>query len=222
MKPTALLLLSGGMDSSINLAIARDKLDIKLAITFDYGQKALKNEIKSSQDLAQHYGIEHRIVELPFFNFLGSSSLINKNLSLPSHTETTLDDKDLSKKSAESVWVPNRNGIFINVAAGIAEEEKIQTLIVGFNKEEASTFPDNSAEFLNAANLALKFSTQNKVELICFTLGMDKTQMAKAVKNLNFPWHLIWSCYQSGNTPCGVCESCQRQNRAKKNAEIDL
>lgn len=219
MKSKALVLLSGGMDSSINLELAHAIYDVRLAVTFDYGQRSKKQEIKASAALAKHYHLEHLIISLPFFSSFQSSSLLNSDKSIPVKSEISMDDHRISSLSAERVWVPNRNGIFVNIAAGIAEEKNIKHIIVGFNSEEAATFPDNSLDFLNAANQALKFSTKNHVEVTCLTVNMNKSEMANAVKKTNFPWSLIWSCYFDGDKPCGECESCQRQARALKSLE---
>jgi len=122
----------------------------------------------------------------------------------------------VTEKSAKSVWVPNRNGILINAAAAYAEKLGAHRVVVGFNVEEASTFPDNSEEFLKRATRSLEYSTSNQVEVYCYTTSLNKRQIVRELRALprKFPFELLWSCYEGGETPCGRCESCQRQARA--------
>jgi len=120
--------------------------------------------------------------------------------------------------TAARVWVPNRNGVLINLASAYAERNQCKKVWVGFNREEAVTFPDNSQAFLEQATKALSYSTQNQVQVCCHTTQMDKIEMVQNLKKLDtrFPFELIWSCYQSGTEMCGQCESCQRYKRAMK------
>ena len=125
-----------------------------------------------------------------------------------------MDDLVTSKETAKSVWVPNRNGIFLNVAAGYAESLGADWIVPGFNKEEAATFPDNSAGSLEATTQALSYSTANKVQIKCFTTDKNKTEIVQMGQALKVDWTLMWPCYFSGEKWCGQCESCQRSKRA--------
>jgi 7-cyano-7-deazaguanine synthase len=102
----------------------------------------------------------------------------------------------------------------LTVAAGYAESLEASSVIVGFNREEAATFPDNSISYLVAIEKALFYSTKNHVKVICPTRTLDKKQIVRLAKERNFPFELLWSCYQNGNKMCGKCESCQRLKRA--------
>src|SRR6185436_13791015 len=103
--------------------------------------------------------------------------------------------------------VPNRNGVFLNVAAAFAESLKAEQVIAGFNAEEAASFPDNSPEFMNSVNSALEFSTKNGVKTFSYTAGMNKKEVLKAALNAQAPLRLLWSCYQGGKKFCWECES---------------
>jgi 7-cyano-7-deazaguanine synthase len=94
-------------------------------------------------------------------------------------------------------------------------------IVTGFNSEEAAAFPDNSAEFVCAANTALNYSTLNKVKLVSYTQAFDKTKIIKLGLELNLPFQYIWSCYKGENKMCGRCESCLRLGRAAKAAGLD-
>jgi 7-cyano-7-deazaguanine synthase len=216
----SLILLSGGLDSAANLAFTAHFDEPVLALTIDYGQRAAKPEIEAAKKLASHFGVEHLVLDLKWLGALGGSSLTSKTIDVPQLAKSKLDDLAASKESAKLVWVPNRNGLFINVAAAIAESRKLQQVVVGFNKEEAATFPDNSSQFLGVATLSLKYSTSNGVKVACYTDMLVKTEIVQALRNLDrpFPFEMVWSCYHSGEETggkmCGKCESCQRFIRA--------
>ena len=216
----SLILLSGGLDSAANLAFTAHFDEPVLALTIDYGQRAAKPEIEAAKKLASHFGVEHLVLDLKWLGALGGSSLTSKTIDVPQLAKSKLDDLAASKESAKLVWVPNRNGLFINVAAAIAESRKLQQVVVGFNKEEAATFPDNSSQFLGVATLSLKYSTSNGVKVACYTDMLVKTEIVQALRNLDrpFPFEMVWSCYHSGEETggkmCGKCDSCQRFIRA--------
>ncbi len=210
------VLLSGGLDSSANLAIA-DHFDRPvLALTVDYGQRAAVPEIRASRLLAEYYGVPHQVLDLKWLGGLGGSALTESSIGVPEPDSARLDDLKAASETAKAVWVPNRNGVLINAAAAVAESTGAQQVVVGFNKEEAATFPDNSSQFLGTANLALKYSTAGKVKLACYTDMMVKSEIVEALRNLPkpFPFELVWSCYHGGEKMCGKCESCKRFFRA--------
>jgi 7-cyano-7-deazaguanine synthase len=212
----SLILLSGGLDSAANLAFAHYFDTPVLALTIDYGQRAAMPEIKAAKNLSDYYGIPHRVLDLKWLGALGGSALTSNLIDVPTMATDKLDDLKTAEKTAKTVWVPNRNGLFINAAAAIAESMKASQVVVGFNKEEAATFPDNSSQFLGVSTLALKYSTSNGVKVACYTDMMVKTEIVQAVRNLpkKFPQDMVWSCYHGGEKMCGECESCRRFNRA--------
>ena len=210
----SVVLLSSGLDSTVNLFEAKNAGTLMLALTFDYSQRAVEKEISSAKKIADFVGVPHKVVKLPFFFEFGKSSLVDKSQSVPTGNAVSIDDLKQSQKTAESVWVPNRNGIFMNIAAGFAESLGADTIIPGFNAEEAATFPDNTDDFLKSLNHSLSFSTFNRVKTHCFTTQLSKTQIVKRGLELNVPFQLIWPCYFSEEKWCGKCESCQRSRRA--------
>lgn len=216
------MLLSGGLDSAVNLAWAVGAFNVLRTLTFDYGQRAARQEIAHAENLAKHYRVNHETIALPFLAQWTNTALVNPSISLPVLSEETLDKTTLTLDSAKAVWVPNRNGIFINIASAIAERLQANVVIVGFNREEGATFPDNSADFVNAANRSLFYSTLNHVEIRCTTLDLDKSQIVGLGIQLNLPFSLIWSCYEGDSTMCGACESCLRLKRAAKHHSSKL
>jgi 7-cyano-7-deazaguanine synthase len=204
MKGVAIL--SGGLDSTVSLAVATRKMDVVLALTFDYGQRAANRERAASAAIAKHYQIPHRVIAIPWLAGLTSTALVNRRAALPRH--------EMSERSAKAVWVPNRNGVFIEIAAAHAESLGADRLITGFNKEEAVTFPDNSPAYVGAVNLALSYSTANGVKVVSYTATLEKKGIVNLGRRLDAPLKRIWPCYEGGKRWCGECESCLRSLRA--------
>ena len=218
----SVVLLSAGLDSTVNLYQAARSGQVLMALTFDYSQKAAKKEIECAKKIAKKLKIAHQTVKLPFFSEFGQSSLINKSKKVPSGKNVKIDSLSISRKSARSVWVPNRNGIFLNIAAGFAEALGADLVIPGFNVEEAVTFPDNSEAFLKALDGSISFSTSNGVKTFCFTTALNKSEIVELGHRLQVDWSQIWPCYQAGKKWCGRCESCLRSQRAFSTAHISV
>ena len=216
MKKRSVILLSGGLDSAANLALGVSRDEIALALTADYGQRASKREQEAARRLAQFFGVPHQTLDLKWLGALGGSSLTDSTLEMPVLPPELLDHQSSAEATAKRVWVPNRNGVLINVAAAYAERLNASRVLVGFNREEAATFPDNSEAYLQAATRAMGFSTANQSEVYCYTTAMDKREIVATLRREvpKFPYELLWSCYQGGDQPCGVCESCERLKRA--------
>lgn len=184
----SIILLSGGLDSLVSLAIAKQTSKINFAIFFDYGQKAFAQEYKAAQNITKYYDIPLKLITLDWMKKLQYS----KNTS----------------------WVPNRNALFINIAACFAEAENFDFVILGANKQEAENFSDNTKDFLIAINNTLKYSTQNNVQFIAPLIDMNKDEIIKKAIELNVPLNLIYSCYNNKEKHCGVCDSCKLLKQA--------
>lgn len=183
------------------------------ALTFNYGQKAAVREVAAAAKLTQYFQVPLKVVELPWFSEFTKTSLIG-TMSIPVGAEVEIDSHERSLQTAEKVWVPNRNGIFLNIAAGFAEGMGAAQVIPGFNKEEAETFPDNSAAYLRSVEASWVFSTQGKVRTHCYSSDLTKTEIVAQARELGLPFHMLWPCYLDQKTWCGECESCHRFKRA--------
>ena len=216
IKKKCVVLLSGGLDSSANLAFCREQDEPILALTADYGQRAAKQEIAAAKKLCDHFDIRHEVLNIQWLGALGGSSLTESSRAVPQISRDKLDELATIQDTARSVWVPNRNGVLINAGAAYAERLEANWVVVGFNREEAVTFPDNSAAFLESATQALQYSTQERVGVFCYTTDLNKVEIVQRLNLLGppFPFEKLWSCYHGGERPCGVCESCQRLSRA--------
>ena len=194
---TAIVLLSGGLDSLVSLDIASKKFDIKLLLTFNYGQKAFKEEFDASLNIAKFYNIPHKTIELPFLKEITNNALTdNKN--------NNLDD-------FSSVWIPNRNGLFLNIAASYCDKFGYDYIVFGANKKEAEQFSDNSEEFIEKCNVFFQYSTLKQPKVFAPCLYFDKIEIINYAIENNVPLEFIKSCYDSkSNTNkkhCGKCMS---------------
>ena len=217
----SIVLLSGGLDSAVSLAMALKETAVVFCLTFDYGQRSAQKEKASAAALAAHYNVEHRVLKLEFLKDITKTALVMCDKNIPEPDTAELDDDLISKTNAASVWVPNRNGLFVNIAAVFAEATGCNLIVTGFNREEAATFPDNSADFVCAANNALSYSTLNKVKLVSYTQVLDKIEIIKLGLALGLPFQYIWSCYRGGESMCRRCESCRRLDRAVQAAGLN-
>lgn len=210
----AVILLSSGLDSVVSLGMAKQQgYTIELAITVDYGQKAAKKELERAKDICSHYQIEHKALDIRTI-MQGITSGLAQDGTIPVIDDTQLDNLVVANETAKQVWVPNRNGLLINIAAMYAENLACSWVITGFNKEEAATFPDNTQEYVDAVNNALSYSTSNHVQVISLTQAFHKKQIVSKAIELQVPLTLIWSCYHGDKVMCGECESCKRFKRA--------
>jgi len=206
-----IVLLSGGLDSLVSLGISKDKYNIELAITFDYGQKSAFKEIRASEKICKYYSINHKIINLEWLKDVTHTALVSEK-NLP---------ETIDAMSAKNVWVPNRNGLFLNIAGAFADGEDYKYVIIGANKEEAETFSDNTKEFIDSINNEFEYSTAVHPKVIAPLINCNKNDIVKIALEQEIPLNLVQSCYDLSEKHCGKCESCTRLKNALKanNAE---
>ncbi|OEC88637.1 MULTISPECIES: 7-cyano-7-deazaguanine synthase QueC [Methanobacterium] len=217
-KPKAISVLSGGLDSTVATAYYSDKYEIH-AITFNYGQRSAEMEIKSAGAVCEKLGIEHNVLDLPWLKKLGKSALTS-DTEVPELKMDELDSKEICDETARKVWVPGRNVVFTAIATSFAEALNAEKIIVGWDLEEAVTFPDNSKEFLDAFNNVLEIGTLEGVKIEAPVINMSKTEIVKLGMEIDAPMDLSYSCYMGEEKPCGTCESCMRRIRAFKDVKM--
>ncbi|MBL8722701.1 MAG: 7-cyano-7-deazaguanine synthase QueC [Planctomycetes bacterium] len=210
------VLLSGGLDSGVAAALfaAHSGQQLVAAVFCDYGQRAAQPEHAAATRLAQRFGVPLTVLALPWLGTLAraaGSALLAGGGELPRGTAARPGDA----ASAARVWVPARNALFVAAAAAVAESCGADAVVAGFNREEAATFPDNSAEFVAAATALLRLGTRSGVRVVSPTLAFDKPQIQAAALRLGFTAADFWSCYEGGAQPCGTCESCLRSRFAR-------
>ncbi|HEY8279809.1 MAG TPA: 7-cyano-7-deazaguanine synthase [Bdellovibrionota bacterium] len=210
----AVILLSGGLDSALNLALAAKQKRANLALTIRYGQRAEGAEASAAEALAAYYRVPWKQVDLRWLGEVNPTALTKAGLELPRLSTAELDSSVHNNASMRAVWVANRNGVFLNVAAAFAEALGDDEVLAGYNAEEAATFPDNSAAFLDSATKAFSYSTLNKVRASSYTTAWDKTRILQEALAIELPLDKVWSCYEPGPARCWTCESCKRSERA--------
>ncbi len=208
----SIVLLSSGLDSTVAFKDAYDKCDEVLCVTFDYGQRARKKEIEFAEAICKKFEVKHTIIDLPWYRTF-HGALTGKE-ELPEISDEDLDNKEVTQKTAEAVWVPARNVVFLAIAAALAENYRYDLIVTGFDAEEAATFPDNTPEFVESFNGMLKSGTLTHPEIYAPLISMSKTGIVKRGLEIGAPLEWSWSCYKGGEKPCGVCESCLRRKRA--------
>jgi len=222
LKEKAILLLSGGLDSTVSLAEALQRYDVILALTFNYGQRAFGKEIKASRMVSEHYNVPHEIIALPWL-----AAMLPKAMQ-PARADKRADpwtpdsvNTDGQFFDAQPVWVPNRNGVFLNIAASYAETLGAQVILFGANAEEGERFPDNTPEFQTRLNAALELSTLSRPRVESPVGALDKPGIVERAVTLSAPLHLVWSCYTDHSHQCGECPSCYRLKQALENVNMD-
>lgn len=196
---SAIILLSGGLDSLVALDIASKKYDKILALFFDYSQKAYKEELCAVQKIAKKYSINFEEIKLPYLAKITTNSLVLEE-------KNNFDD-------LKSVWIGNRNGLFLNIAASYCDSIGFDYIVFGANKDEGRSFDDNKEDFVDIINKCFKYSTQKHPYVIAPCSNMTKLDLVNYMIDNNIDFNLIKSCYQNIKTTnkkhCGKCMSCK-------------
>ncbi len=208
----AISVLSGGLDCVVATCVYAKDYDVH-AITFNYGQKSFEQELKASKEICEKMGFEHTVIDLPWLCEISNSSL-NTDDEVPKLSDDELDNEEVCQESASSVWVPARNMVFTSIATSFAESSGAEIIIVGWDKEEAHTFPDNSEDFLNTFNELISVGSPDEIEIKAPVIDLDKDEIVKLGHEISAPIELSYSCYSGGDKHCGICESCVRRKRA--------
>lgn len=206
----ALVLSSGGVDSSTCLALAADKLgkDNVISLSMYYGQKH-DRELKAAKQLAAHYGVEHIVMDLtPIFQFSDSSLLKNSDKNIPSGSYSLQQIENDGKPV--STYVPFRNGLFLSCAASIALSKECEIIYYGTHSDDVAgdAYPDCSTAFNDAINKAIYEGSGRQLRVEAPFLNLNKADVVKKGLELEVPFELTWSCYEGGEKPCGACATC--------------
>ena len=204
----SVILMSGGLDSLVALGYSRNITDynVELALTFDYVQKSASAEIKASRKICEFYNVEHKVIKLDWLKEITKTSLVN-NIEIP-------DSQFETKKSAEMVWVPNRNAVFLNIAASFCDSFGYNYILYGANKDESKTFPDNTEEFRSQISKTFESSTLVKPKVVAPLINYTKSDIVRIAVEGSMPLDLVMSCYNSIDKHCGKCESCYHLKKA--------
>ena len=206
MSKKSIILLSGGLDSLVALGLCKEQYGISLALTFDYGQKSVAQEIESSKKICKYYNVEHKIITLDWLRDITKTSLVSQE-ELPTEKLGTAE-------SAKQVWVPNRNGLFLNIAAAYADSYGYSYIIFGANKDEGETFPDNTEKFRADISKVFESSTMQKPQVIAPLINYTKDDIVRVAIEQCIPLEYVRSCYGADTKHCGKCESCNHLKKA--------
>ncbi len=217
--PKGISVLSGGLDCTVASSIYAEDYDLT-AITFNYGQQSLEEELRHASLICKALNMKHIVIDLPWLNSISNSTLTSDE-EIPEINDSDLDNYDVAIETAKSVWVPARNTVFCSIALAYAESVGAEIIIVGWDYEEAVTFPDNSKEYLKAFNETIKYGSFDDIEIKAPLIDMTKKEIVENGFEVNAPMDLSYSCYAGKREHCGVCESCKRRKRAFKMANID-
>jgi len=217
----AVVLLSGGMDSCVSAAIARERHGGGIALVHaGYGQLTQDRELRAFTDIADFYGVQQRlIVQLDHFRAIGGSALTDKNISVP---ENQLDTSPLHGSSIPITYVPFRNAHFLSVAVSWAEAIGAGAIYIGAVEEDSSGYPDCRAEYYRAFQNVIREGTrpETQIEIVTPVITLKKSEIIRRGVELGAPLHLTWSCYQSEDAACGACDSCLLRLRAFAEAGV--
>lgn len=211
----ALVLLSGGVDSSTCLALAKKKYgDEVMALSMSYGQKH-KKELESAQAIADYYKVKLIHMDLAqIFAYSDCSLLQGSTQEVPKESYA----EQVAKRQGEAVstYVPFRNGLFLSAAASIALEFGCEEIYYGPHSDDAAgnAYPDCSVEFNEAMNSAIYLGSGKKVKLVAPFVDKTKKDIVAAGLSLGVPYELTWSCYDGGAVPCGCCATCIDRQKA--------
>lgn len=209
---TAIVLVSGGLDSSVCAGIAAEKYKNLAFLFVNYGQKTLDKELKCFHKLADHYNVDQNkklIADITFLKNIGGSSLTDNSIQV--------SDFDPDNKTIPSSYVPFRNTHIIATAVSWAELLHAQKIYIGANFEDSPGYPDCRPEYFKAYNELIKKGSKNgNAEIDTPLLFFTKKEIISKGQSLNVPFKYTWSCYQSSDKACGECDSCGLRLRGFK------
>ena len=215
-----LVVLSGGLDSTVCTALAAAESGVPpLALTFDYGQRH-RTELDRAAGIAGHYRSDHLVVQLDTTAW-GGSALTDPSIAVP-----TGDPAGGGGGPAIPVtYVPARNSIFLAVALGVAEARELDSVWIGVNAIDYSGYPDCRPEFIEAFRSVAATGQKRGVEgdpigIRTPLIDRTKADIVRLGLDLDAPLALTWSCYQSGDRPCGTCDACRLRAQGFEEAGV--
>ncbi len=208
----AVCIISGGMDSALSAKIAEDEGYEIIALHFNYGQRTQAKELECFRKIAKDVNSEKLYeIDMDFFEQIGASSLTDMSIDVPTGGV---------EEGVPSTYVPFRNGIFLSIAAAVAEKHSAEALYIGVVEEDSSGYPDCRESFIEQMQKAINLGTKKEtnLEIKMPLVSLKKSQIVKKSLALNVPLKDTWSCYQSEEKACGICDSCRLRLRGFEQA----
>lgn len=222
MGKSAIVLLSGGLDSSTCLGIATQRGFSIHAVSFDYGQRH-ETELSAARRLAAHYSVEqHHVLEIPAFRMVGGSALTS-DLAVPKHGSV-----DELRPGIPVTYVPARNLVFLSLATAMAEALNLADLFIGVNAVDYSGYPDCRSNFIDAFEHAATLGTRHadavdgsQISIHTPLANMSKSEIIRLGTDLKVPYELTHSCYDPvSGLSCGSCDSCLLRRKGFREAGL--
>ncbi len=216
MKPLAIVLISGGMDSCVTAAIAGIENELAF-LHLNYGQRTEARELKAFNDIADFYSVKKRLIaDVSYLKKIGGSALTDERIEVPSHSP-------LPASRIPITYVPFRNAHLLTIAVSWGEVIGARRIYIGAVEEDSSGYPDCREVFYRAFEKAIDAGTkpETKIEIVTPLIHMKKGAIVKKGVELNAPFHLTWSCYKDNNIACGQCDSCRLRLKGFREAGID-
>ena len=218
-----LVLLSGGLDSSVCLAMAvsSNGSDNVIALNAHYGQKHSK-ETGCAKKIAEHYGVRYLEIDL-------SEVMKYSDCSLLAHSQQKVPEGEYADQEREegkpvTTYVPFRNGVFVSVASAIALSVGAGEVVFGIHKDDIAgeAYPDCSYAFYLDMRKAVQEGSAHQLDIIAPFVNHNKEDIVAEGLRLGVPFELTWSCYNGGERPCGKCGTCiDRQKAFEANGVTD-
>ena len=214
-KNLAVVLLSGGLDSCVTMAIARETHNVAL-LHVGYAQRTQTREYNSFRSIARYYKVPETrtlALELDFLRKIGGSSLTDLNIPV---------DKGNTSRDIPTSYVPFRNTHLLSIAVSWAEVIKAKSIYIGAVQQDSPDYPDCRAEYYEAYNRLVEVGTKpsTNIKVVTPLLNMNKSEIVKKGIELAAPLQLTWSCYERNDKACGHCQSCHLRLKAFADAGV--
>lgn len=211
----AIVLVSGGMDSCVTAAIAKEENEALAFLHVSYGQRTEARESLAFEEIAHHYRVAKRLaISIEHLKLVGGSSLTDE--------EIPVSEANLASREIPTSYVPFRNSHLLSIATSWAEVIGATRIYIGAVAEDSSGYPDCRPEFYEAFQRVIDMGTkpETRIEIVTPVIHLKKSEIVKRGVELEAPLHLTWSCYQGEDRACGRCDSCALRLRAFAEAGV--
>jgi len=203
IRKKAVCIMSGGMDSTLSAYMIKNEGYEIIAVHFNYDQRTQAKELECFNNICDALHVENKYtLDLDFFSQLGASALTDKSIDVPTGGV---------EEGVPITYVPFRNGIFLSMAAAIAEKEGANVISIGVVEEDSSGYPDCRESYIKSMQDSINLGTKDETNITISMplVALKKSQIVEKSLELNVPLELTWSCYKNEEEACGVCDSCR-------------